>query len=203
MAGLFILISCPVMAVPILNTDASGQLIGAENIEVNGALYNVEFKDGTFNDIFGGTSGLDATTFSDGRRFALAFDTQVFSGIFDTDPTRTLGCSSSVTCRIYTPYFVENGDVFSIVAANGPTVSTTDSVFSFVFDNPLNQDFSLDPIAVYADWSLADVGGGTGPATIPAPSTFLLFSTTLLGLAVGRRKQAASLKKNSSPKPFC
>jgi hypothetical protein len=39
-------------AAPVLVTDSADRLLGAENVEVNGALYGVQFVDGTCAAVF-------------------------------------------------------------------------------------------------------------------------------------------------------
>ncbi len=92
-------------ATPVI--DYSGQLIGAQGIDVNGTLYDVEFVDGTCNAVFGDCVNPDNFVFVDseaGRAASAALIEQVFDTHedIDDDPWRTRGCEAVHICHMFT-----------------------------------------------------------------------------------------------------
>jgi hypothetical protein len=87
-----------------------GQLVGATGVDVDGALYDVEFIDGKCSDLFSGCDEASDFTFSDNPSAAAAAQAlldQVFvNGVlaFDDIPTLTRGCERPTSCGAITPY---------------------------------------------------------------------------------------------------
>ncbi|TDF36485.1 PEP-CTERM sorting domain-containing protein [Alteromonadaceae bacterium M269] len=164
-----------------------GQLVGAFNVNVNGTFYDVAFQDGSFIDIFGGTTGLDARTVTQSLIFSTALDAFVFvdnnAGLFDTDSTLTFGCNSSRACSVYTPYDIAGINVFfsTVDNFNG---SAADSI-RFSAENTL-RDSSLFGTFTYANWQLTQVRLDSTP--VPEPSSIVLCLFGILGLVAKRKK---------------
>lgn len=97
----------------ILNDD--GQLLGADNLDVAGVLYDVRFFEGSCTDIYrncGNTNAPFNFAFENDANKALiaanSLALQVFvdgsEGMFDSQPELLFGCSSLGLCRVYIPF---------------------------------------------------------------------------------------------------
>jgi hypothetical protein len=87
--------------------NAGGVLIGADDVLVNGTSYKVRFATGTCDEVFGtcAAASFDFTDDAFATAAAQALADQVFTGVYDTNPT-SLGCSSNA-CYTFVPYAVE------------------------------------------------------------------------------------------------
>lgn len=168
----------------ILNIDSNGQLTGAQNVDVDGALYNVEFLDGTCIALFSGCDSRSDFTFTSSSA-ATAASNALFNsvfldsalGLFDSNPALTAGCSIVNLCGAYTPYHVTaNGRVSNNVAINTPGSDQTLKAFP-----PANWNSKDSGTTVYAKWNLA--------TSIPEPGTVMLLSLGIAGLAFSRSKK--------------
>ena len=104
-----------------LITDESGQLIGANAVMILGELYDVEFLDGSCVEVFSGCDELTDITFlrDEAVTAAQALLDQVFVGQFDNDPELTRGCTSTETCRVQIPRWInEDGSAPVAIAIN-------------------------------------------------------------------------------------
>ena len=169
---------------------SGGQLTGAQNVDVNGTLYDVTFEDGTCIALFGGCDQLSDFTFtslSTAEAAAHALLDQVFldtgSGDFDSNPSLTNGCTSTYGCTVGIPYSVSS---FLVAGANNYSSSSgvSDSVLNFS-----NFDKSND---------LSDAGDRTyalfSPSAVPVPGGLVLFGSGLIGLAgFGRWRRKKSV----------
>ncbi len=113
-AATFFLLIQNIHATVILNVDRNNVLTGAQNVDVGGALYDVEFREGTFFDVFSDIGGLDATDLMMANLFSNALLDQVFLDIdpvrhlsFDSNPFLTFGCHRVELCVAMTPYGIE------------------------------------------------------------------------------------------------
>jgi len=83
-------------ATPVLQVDIAGILTGANGVDVGGALYDVTFSHGSCVDLYSGCDQLSDFTFTDGFDAVAASQAlldQVLVGVYDSDPSRTRGCS--------------------------------------------------------------------------------------------------------------
>lgn len=173
-----------------LTVDTSGALLGAEGVEVDGSLYDVVFRDGSFTDVFGATPVFDAVTEQQAIAFSEALLDQVFidgpQGAFDQDPALTIGCAVYFvnTCNVYTPY-AENSatTVLARGAGNEVEPARADRIIQRVqFDK--TDDLSIgngNQGSTYADWTLAT------PVPLPATSWPLAVATGALVGGAARR----------------
>ena len=181
-----------------------GQLIGASGVDVGGSLYDVQFLDGTCIALYNGcdeVSDFTFQTFQDSVFASQALEAQVFqTGIFDTDPYLTNGCSSNSQgdCIVYTPFNLDPDGFF------GPEVQMM--YFRNVSDTPVGvvqsdfspttmayisygepqSDFATFPSETYAVWSTAG-----SVSAVPIPAAAWLFGSALLALfTISRRRTA-------------
>jgi hypothetical protein len=171
--GLFFLCHVAQASVELV-IDEEGELAGARGLSIEGSLYDVEFLDGNFQDLF----DPDHLTFSsviEGEPFYQALHNQVFTGYYDDNPAATRGCEMSPWltfnfCAAATPYSVEfNADgelskLFAFGAFNQPDPSYGDPVGDFgdtrVFVEwtrdtwpSAEEEWSSDVFNTYARWT--------------------------------------------------
>lgn len=167
----------------------SGILTGAKNVDVGGKLYDVEFLDGTCEALF---SGCDQTTDfgiqsqSDARAAAQALLDQVLLdgplGNFDSDTSKTRGCSSLTICGTAVPYSLNFNGVAVIFAENYPAGGLSDETSSLTFSG---FNFASIPDLNFARFTPAAV---TTPVPESATWAMMIGGFGLLGAAARRRK---------------
>ncbi|MCH9673739.1 MAG: hypothetical protein K0U93_20030 [Gammaproteobacteria bacterium] len=175
---------------------SNGTLIGARDVEVNGLLYDVAFRDGTCAELYNGCDENSDFTFhtpnndpSVSLAVTTALMTQVFvdgpAGQFDAVPGLTQGCA--VDCRISTPVFLQGSISLGIAwAFNSETESRDISTGSGGgFRSVDTRNFTPDN-GNYAVWSPAST-------VVPLPPTLVLFAGSVVGLVglKARRKSRA------------
>lgn len=177
-------------ATPTLLVDSNGLLIGANNVDVGGVIYNVTFADGSCNSLFNGctSTAFAFHTPSDASLAAQALLDQVFidgpAGQFDSHPEKTLGCSSVDQCATIIPYnthvvfsrFVDSVLDINSSASNG-NFDTTIGFFDFA-----SSDTAFNIYQNYAIFELA-------PRQVPEPSSSALIGVAMAGLAFARRRK--------------
>lgn len=112
----------------ILNIDSGTTLVGVQNLNVNGTLYNVEFIRGTCFDVFGTCDGSATFVFSNEASALLAGQAlldQVFLDLvtgenFDTEPDIYFaqGCGNYWLCESIIPYGANTSHVQGVVVIN-------------------------------------------------------------------------------------
>ncbi|WP_179954188.1 PEP-CTERM sorting domain-containing protein [Denitrobaculum tricleocarpae] len=175
-------------AVPMLIVE-NGELLGADNVDVNGTLFDVRFRDGTCSAIFSGCDNpSEDFAFADAnsaKAAAQALLDQVFldgpAGLFDSNPELTLGCSASELCLANIPYAQSVPGKFEFVSArNLPDL--VEPPFEFENTGDSDFDFSDNGFAVFAVFTSA------GPSVaVPEPASLALFSFGLAGFIFARR----------------
>ena len=176
-----------------LVVNGSGQLTGATDVNVSGTSYDVNFYEGTFSDVFGSASGLDAINSTEAEAFSVALLAQVFvdgpQGSFDSNPMNTYGCIYDNLCWVFTPYNVVSDTINVYMATNdeqeapvrttgsGDTTRewTTTTVFDSAHTGPTGSK------VLWADWSVS--------AEVPIPAAAWLFGSALIGLVGIKRKK--------------
>ena len=186
----------------VVHNVLGGQLVGAQNVDVNGTLYDVAFQDGSCAALFDGCnefSDFAFTTLVDALAAAQALLDQVFvdgpEGAFGTEPSTTAGCGDALNCFVYIPHDPTDAPPFSLDAAAvwnhaNPAV---DGIYSIGAVSP-TQEFGLVDTLTWAVFTATDVDlPPSPPADVPAPGALLLlgFGLAGLGLATGKGRPAA------------
>jgi len=186
-----------------------GILHGAFGVDVGGALYDVEFLDGTCIDLFTGCDEQADFTFTDEASATLASEAlldEVFvdgpGGQFRSEPNLTVGCSDSRLCNTLTPIAVNSSGPLAYLAFVGArNCYYSGGTFATPCNNPggIGNTFGDGRYAwegsIPVDSDL--IGEGAPESTsvyalwsldpIPEPSTALLVGLGLVGIAARRR----------------
>jgi hypothetical protein len=167
-----------------LVVSTGGILTGARNVIVDGIYYDVDFKQGSFDQVFCNGVCIDTNTATQAFKFAIALSDQVLiddvMGSFDSSPFLTFGCTSPyTTCNIYTPFKSDVLDAYSQIFKNSSLPDT------YGINQPMLRTIPLSefPSRVGADWTAA------GVSVVPVPQAALFFGSSLLGLTGLARKR--------------
>lgn len=171
-----------------LVTDGSGQLLGVNDIEVNGTLYNVDFLEGSCYTFFAPCLSNDNLDFDINlaQDASWALKEQVFDvpewSLYTSNPSMTFGCEDLYGCTIFTAYSVNSDPMGNAQFFNG------DGLFFFDYVNTCglcyrSDDTTSDPTTVFAIWEEA-----SGATTVPVPAAAWLFGSALIGLRMLRRR---------------
>jgi hypothetical protein len=172
------------VAAPVLQV-SGGKLLGAEDVDVGGVLYDVALQDGTCAEIFTGCDEATDFVFTTQASAALAAQAlldQVFvdgppgSGIgFDTLPDLTAGCfNSPLNCVAWVPYGAPG---FPVMGAWNKFGNTQDLVYG---PASLSATTGAD-IDVWARFTHA------ASSAVPEPSAFLLLGCGIAAVILVRR----------------
>lgn len=181
-SGMLFLLICvaPTYATPVLIVE-SGQLMGANNIEVNGNLYDVEFVNGSCQALYNGCDDNSDFLFTNGLDYwsaMTALNETVLINDFDTNPNLTNGIDLfGRTGYIVLPYSVSFGFIEVIKLGNG--IQEYDDIVHFDTWTP-DLDTNQYGHHVYAVFSAASV---------PTPATLTLVGLGLAGLGFIRRRK--------------
>jgi hypothetical protein len=163
-----------------------GKLLGATGVDVGGALYDVEFVDGSCIALFDGCnelSNFSFITFDDALAASNALLEQVFVGSFDLDPTLIAGCDVTPldpNCHAITNFSFIGQRVVGRSASNTPGEDSDYTHYSEldISDDDLSSKLSF----TFARWS-----------PVPEPSTASLLALGLVGIAAMRRRKSPTI----------
>lgn len=170
-------------AVPVLNVQ-DGVLYGASGIDVGGALYDVEFVEGTCEALFGGCDEVDDFAFqtaADANAASQALLDSVLLGAFDTDPSLIFGCADPFACAVATPFDPDPAGIAVITALADNQSIGSDGVANIFIR--IDDDSSASPLFVdfvWARWSAS--------TTVAAPGTLPLLAVAAAAMAWQRRR---------------
>ncbi|MCP4075295.1 MAG: PEP-CTERM sorting domain-containing protein [Gammaproteobacteria bacterium] len=204
---LFLLVGIQANAA-ILNIDTNGILMGIDDVDVNGTLYNVDFVEGSCYTLFAPciNTNDDPFTFNlEGARAASRALKDIFelpeNSYYDLNVETTFGCADAeFGCSMWTAYamgadnmgraYFTNGneDWFGLFPNNVPSM----------FGNPMKaDDTNFMEGTVYAIWEDASGacvencnGDGGDTTAVPEPSILVLFAAGLFGIRFARRRKA-------------
>ncbi|ARN75477.1 VPLPA-CTERM sorting domain-containing protein [Oceanicoccus sagamiensis] len=167
----------------------SGMLMGATDINVEGTLYNVEFKDGSCSGLFSGCDEASDFTFStqsSAQSASIALERQVYRmSEFIGVPALTNGCYDDYACNIITVYSTNVVITSSATYGYGSYYNMLPGPLYDKFgDKLLNIDMESISDEVYAVWTVADT-----PSAVPVPGAAWLLGSALVGLTAIKRKK--------------
>ncbi len=174
----------------VLNVSSSGRLLGAQNVDVNGALYDVAFQDGSCVGLFNGcdnpATDFAFSTLADATNAANALLDQVFvdgpQGYFDSAPALTAGCGGWVSsCGVFIPYDLAPPPLFSALEVYNDRFLAPDGILEFKLSR--TYDTTIPANRTFAVFTPA--------AAVPEPASALLFGVGLVGLGMIRRRRGA------------
>lgn len=181
-----------------------GQLMGAENVYVDGNYYDVAFIDGTLAELYNGADEItdftlyysnDATDKAYLAGLAAeALLEQVFVGLYDAQPTLingvyTYDAGTTAAARVVVPYScysnggVDVATVWKWSSEYNDNQSIAYSGLSSTWDSSPTEGSEKYDTTVMSVWTLAET------SSVPVPSTILLLGSGLLSLAGMRRKK--------------
>ncbi|MBI5722261.1 MAG: PEP-CTERM sorting domain-containing protein [Burkholderiales bacterium] len=174
------LLGAPAHAEVLLRVEG-GLLTGASGVLVNGALYDVSFQDGSCNSLQLNCTQFTFNNADDAGAAAQALLDQVFSGLFDTTPSLTRGCTLAGACIVSTIYGPEplTPVDFNLATTTNTVAEPGDragsgGIIGAGFDTTPKNDITI------AVWTAA-------PTSVPEPSALGLALAGLGGLVMVRR----------------
>jgi len=170
------------IAGPTAVTDSNGQLLGIDGIDLLGGIWNVRFVEGSFDDLFGDTSGLDFVDMAGARAAATAlYDVYNQPGfeLYTQKGYATAGILYTTIGQVLTPYRVSVWNVSVIGFTIYPDEES--DLVTDTFDTQSYTDTGTSFYTVYADW--------TNVSAVPVPAAVWFMGSGLLALFGYSRKK--------------
>jgi hypothetical protein len=184
----------------------TGILTGASGVSIEGASYEVSFRDGTCASVFSGCDSVSDFEFQSASSSLVASQALLDQGFidvfppstydpafaFDGRPGLTRGCLLGAyrECQALTPYGFANGTSILVGISDNrgtffdPQNDLASNGSHLLFDGGGSPaDSSNDGQQVFAVWSLSPV------VSVPEPGSLALLGLGLVSLAVGRRRK--------------
>jgi hypothetical protein len=138
-------------ATPVVS---DGQLMGATDVDVGGAFYDVSFLEGSCNSLYSGCSNFTFNTTTSAALASQALLDQVFIGVYDSSPALTNGVTDTPSWVLTPAETTNSGLVAGRYVVNKAGVEQ-DTVQSFSISP--TTDSTTSTRLVYAVWSLSPV----------------------------------------------
>ncbi len=173
----------------VLNIDVSRGfpiLLGASSIQIDASFYDATFVDGAYDTL--NTDGNLDIVFNTQAAALMASQAllgQVFTSgqdnvFFGSHPESILGCSSTASCSLLTPYAIINSS--SLESVSSVLVQITDMENELSSASPNTRaDLTRFVDVTYVQWT-------SSAAPVPEPSTYAMMALGLLGIAGMRRR---------------
>jgi hypothetical protein len=171
----------------VIDTDGSGKVTGAQDVDVNGAFYDVQFEDGTCVSVFNGctsTADFPFHNLTDALAAAQALLDQVLPNTF---PFHASGCTFSFECFSFIPYDVTSPNMDFSFVDNSTFIVGFFPPPNFGSGNGIPTDFDTTIPGGADDKNFAVFT--PSPVSTPEPGTVTLLGVGLAGLMVRWRKR--------------
>lgn len=175
----------------LLITD--GILTGANNVEVNGKLYNVAFVNSICNVMSNCSEPVfELATQSNAQAAAQALLDQVFvdssDGNFDSVPSNVSNCKNSPYCQTFIPYALTDWNLnqfyaLDVINLSGAGIDHINQNMNAMVNRFVLEEGWGSNFAVFT--SANEV-----PNDVPEPGSIALIGISLAGLAFARRRKS-------------
>jgi hypothetical protein len=166
-----------------LQYNINGRLTGATQVNVGGVFYDVEFRDGSFLNLYAGE--INNLVFHNASEANAASDSllnQVFIGVHDTDP-RVRGCTDLASCHVLTAFDVSTDGV-----STHYSVAVNNSDFNADYSYLNLSAWGMGSDTTYYPWAVQAVWSAPAPE-VPLPSSAWLFGSALISFFAAIKKR--------------